>query len=67
MVLVDVTNPRLKIDQSMRFFAGLIVVARSPPWASRPSACEGKEGALLGLKLLRGKIKEAAICLAAGG
>jgi hydrogenase-4 component H len=28
--------------------------------------CDGKEGVVLGLKLVRGKIKEAAICLAAG-
>lgn len=27
VVLVDATNPRLRIDQSLRFFAGLIVVA----------------------------------------
>jgi formate hydrogenlyase subunit 4 len=27
VVLVDATNPRLRIDQSLRFFAGLIGVA----------------------------------------
>ena len=27
VVLIDATNPRLRIDQSLRFFAGLIGVA----------------------------------------
>ena len=27
VVLVDATNPRLRIDQSLKFFEGLVVVA----------------------------------------
>ena len=64
VVVIDATNPRLRIDQSMRFFAGLIGVAWSASgW--RRSVCS-QEAAVFGLRLLRGKLKEVAICLTAG-